>query len=760
MNSKTLKMQRNLKQKLMAAISMLLVSSLMLVTSTYAWFTLSTAPEVTGITTAVGANGNLEMALLNPGLQDRDATGKLAGLKAEWEKSIISSSADSMDAAGKLISEANITWGNLVDLSDTNTYGLNNINLYPSQLQTTTVGGDTIAATPLSRPVFGADGRVAELKADTLTASYASNTFSNEGAFGVRAVGTSSSMTARELAHRAALSSASTASTNAKSAASGALKTHGNVLAGMAITHVGDEGASFTYEQVNTLKQVIEALATSHSHIENAMKWYIVAHNIAPETENDSTYLAIQNKIMDEAMTLALIKEDSTITKPSNFDAIYEKLEASKKNVTDALDALPDGLASGGSYVWSDFSGALNEVMDYNEMMLNGLTMNQVTEKEGNTYKNASVIINAMGKEGLQLQMGTGSGVFADIADFCGTYSATITFPTGTNVMGVEIGGVEATMTTNKPANPTHLATMRENTNNFAAAAGGEATKSITDFYGYIVDLAFRTNAAGSNLLLQADATDRIYGEEGNNEDTMGGGSTMTFTASEAFGVPSVQALMKNLRIVFFATDTNVIIGEARLDSEHATIEGNVVTMKMGMWDKQNATFKTGNAANVITGLSQNQAKAISVLVYLDGTTVTNADVATSGTSSMTGTMNLQFSSDAELAPMEYTDLKDGKSSTEPSQTINMTKVDVDAAAKEAGIAVTKAIGTSGTGFGVILSGDLSNKVVKATVSGNEIQGVPTVVSGVNGYTFAYTEALTAETTVVISVTEAPAVSE
>ncbi|MBQ8230766.1 MAG: hypothetical protein IJZ34_02365, partial [Lachnospiraceae bacterium] len=62
MNKKTLKRQQDLKTKLMAAISMLLVSSLMMVTSTYAWFTLSTAPEVTGITTAVGANGNLEMA--------------------------------------------------------------------------------------------------------------------------------------------------------------------------------------------------------------------------------------------------------------------------------------------------------------------------------------------------------------------------------------------------------------------------------------------------------------------------------------------------------------------------------------------------------------------------------------------------------------------------------------------------------------------------------------------------------------------------
>ena len=58
------KRKQDIKTKLMAAIAMLLVSSIMMVSSTYAWFTLSTAPEVTGIQTAVGANGNLEMALL------------------------------------------------------------------------------------------------------------------------------------------------------------------------------------------------------------------------------------------------------------------------------------------------------------------------------------------------------------------------------------------------------------------------------------------------------------------------------------------------------------------------------------------------------------------------------------------------------------------------------------------------------------------------------------------------------------------------
>lgn len=60
---------------------------------------------------------------------------------------------------------------------------------------------------------------------------------------------------------------------------------------------------------------------------------------------------------------------------------------------------------------------------------------------------------------------------------------------------------------------------------------------------------------------------------------------------------------------------------------------------------------------DAIMPLTQNTAHKLSVLVYLDGNTVANKDVAATGSSSMKGTMNLQFSSSANLVPMEYADL-------------------------------------------------------------------------------------------------------
>ena len=154
--TKTVRMPAGIRNKLLAAIAMLLVSSIMMVSSTYAWFTLSTAPEVTGITTSVGANGNLEMALLNG--QTFADMGKIGSAVGD-------------SSAVKAVKEANITWGNLVDLSDAS-YGLNLIALNPAALNYTDDTKTAVGTTLLMTAEYGADGRVATLKDNTITGVY------------------------------------------------------------------------------------------------------------------------------------------------------------------------------------------------------------------------------------------------------------------------------------------------------------------------------------------------------------------------------------------------------------------------------------------------------------------------------------------------------------------------------------------------------------------------------------------------------------
>ena len=69
--------------------------------------------------------------------------------------------------------------------------------------------------------------------------------------------------------------------------------------------------------------------------------------------------------------------------------------------------------------------------------------------------------------------------------------------------------------------------------------------------------------------------------------------------------------------------------------------------------------------------LTQNVATALSVTVYLDGHVVDNSMVASEGTISMGGSLNLQFSSDADLSAMSYTPLQGGGSSSTETEASN-----------------------------------------------------------------------------------------
>ena len=144
-----------LRNKLIAAISMLLVSSIMMVSSTYAWFTLSTAPEVKNISTTVAGNGSLEIALM-------PTDGLLSSITA--------------GAVGKTaaLTDKNIKWGNQVVLSEgeNDPYGLNDISLNPAQLNYEKADGAAEAAFVPSKPLaiakYGFDGRIAGLDAQNV----------------------------------------------------------------------------------------------------------------------------------------------------------------------------------------------------------------------------------------------------------------------------------------------------------------------------------------------------------------------------------------------------------------------------------------------------------------------------------------------------------------------------------------------------------------------------------------------------------------
>lgn len=754
MNKKMSKRERDIKSKLMAAISMLLVSSIMMVSTTYAWFTLSTAPEVTGISTSVGANGNLEMALLPEN-----------GLNAEKDYGITTNVGDSTAAIGV----RNTTWGNLVDLGSTelakDTYGLHKITLYPSALNVSTwedeakLNPKQIADTMLKTPAYGADGRVSALKEDTITSLYvtASENFPQKAGTGVRAIGTAAGMTDRQLAYRNARSAASTAMAQAKDKASQSLNNNGKALGNIAVAKAMGTTA-YKQADVAALKAIVNDLLGEEGktgvlqYIEDAYKSYIIATGASASAQgamDDTEFKAFSSAISG----CATIEEVQTklatysITLPSNISTYMSELAATKATVKSAQTQL--NALTGETITWADLSTPLNKLADMNAMTVNGYTVDQLaaTEADGSRPGLNQLIGDVTSGRGIIVTMSSGGGVYADIADHCGNYTANVTLEDIT-YNGIGPLSMQATMETQSTKN--YLTLISTVVTGFGAPTGGTGqTMPVTDFYGYIIDLAFRTNAAESNLLLQTTPVDRIYT---NNTDvtaeTMGGGSTMTFTATNAgFTQDQMLELMDAIDIIFMDPASGNVMATAKLDKAGATKSGDgaSVTASIYLYEKKASvttyeevpadasgnrpgathvqvptyrkaensdstesikyiadasapngfreavageapthvlgepTYRTPNsdetathksttvgggaelikdtAKAVIAPLTQNVAKAVSALVYLDGENITNADVAANASTSMTGTLNLQFASSANLVPMNYTPL-------------------------------------------------------------------------------------------------------
>lgn len=134
-----------IRERVIAVALLFAMSMAMMTSATFAWLTISRAPEVTAVSTTVAANGNLEIAL---------ATTDEAGKTNPPGESKVG---DSSAAEGQSVTAANITWGNLVNLSDPS-YGLEHLALRPAQLNTA-----ALLVSPLYGAQYAGDGRVTQL---------------------------------------------------------------------------------------------------------------------------------------------------------------------------------------------------------------------------------------------------------------------------------------------------------------------------------------------------------------------------------------------------------------------------------------------------------------------------------------------------------------------------------------------------------------------------------------------------------------------
>ena len=663
--------KRDIKSKLVAAVCMLLVSCIMMVSSTYAWFTLSTAPEVTGITTAIGANGNLEMALI-PGM--KDATTAYATIAEAM--AAIGNATGSLSAV-----EANTTWGNLVNLED-DSYGMDKITLYPAKLEAT---NNVIPDYYLSTPKYGADGRFSGLNQTALSAIYSNGAFGTTG-FGVRAVGTSSGMSAMEMAYRSALAAGNNAMQSAIASSKSAVSTGGSKLASMAVTKATGT-TTFSAADKTALVDAYDGILTAIGHIETALKNYLIADYLSSGAKNETNYAAAVTEM--EALSLADL---ATYVGNTNLTTYVTTLNTMKTNATNsktALNTLAPDAADGVSYTWGALDDHVKALADMDAMELNDYTMDHWMEKDtAGNYVHLGDLVGLMGNLEMTINAdGSDTGYYAQLANFVDDFSTPATI-SGIQYNGISADNLKVTMNVYKATTVTtaYLPAAKSEATTYDSSVFSGGGSNLSDFYGYIVDLAFRTNAADSYLQLQTEGVDRIYSDNTANPTTMGGGSTMSFTlpADSDFATDRLSNLMSFVRVVFFdPSNSNTILGYARLDVSTAKItgsatEGWTVEMQLKMWDASIDADSDGTAeggwatSQKIIDLVQNTATAVSAMVYLDGESLSNADIANEN---LTGTMNLQFSSSAELKPMEYGDLRKESTTTTGDSTVTATQM-------------------------------------------------------------------------------------
>lgn len=662
--NKTQKRQLNLRNKLFAAIAMLLVSSIMMVSTTYAWFTLSTAPEVQGITTTVGSNGNLEIALSPRSGRGTDVVDGAVG---------VSNSAWTVK---------NLTWGNLLDLSDTS-YGLEDLVLSPAQL-VLTQGADknSLPAAPLATPVYGNDGRIADLDDNTIiggktvvegTEDTLSDGYSVGGVRGVRAVGTASTMSEQTLAKTKGMAAIKKGQEDAVRAASTSLSANGNALANMLVAHAmaGDADNNDYKDYVDELTALVTGLNNSSKAIGESIRGMLL---VASSTIEDTTAFTSAKSVIENTASveelLGKTEVASLVSSNATLTQLITAWRAINTQVTTAEEKLPS--ASDDKVTWDEVSPVLGYLMNTantDAVLINGDSINKVKENKDNY----NYLLN-LAKD-LKITMGEDSGIYYDIAAITGniqsSMKAQIMYP------GSPID-VDANISTVHPG-PYMLDTLYTAANGINPA-GGEAKSVIDVYYGYILDFMFRTNVSGSYLKLLTDGAQRIY-TDATNQDTMGNGSTFTFAFNEtpAEGEAKVTAamvkgLVESLRVVFFDPDTNEVYGVAKATSSstatNATTNKTEVVGYLKLCEctinaDGYATAGDANGSDKLCDLSQNTAKALSVMVMLDGNNVTNANILAEGV--LTGTLNLQFGSSATLTPMQNQDLKTGKVEETPT---------------------------------------------------------------------------------------------
>ena len=777
--SEILEMKKGIKAKLMAATSLLLVSAILLSLTTYAWFILSTAPEVTEMQTTAGANGSLEIAL-----QSGDTVSDIKNRVGD------------SSAVGSL-KEANSTWGNVVDLSG-NTYGLQGLSLLPARLNMN-ADGTVSKSSPLKMPLFGQDGRISELanlnsmryddtvknyvagqQNDHGVLVYADDDSINNGSKDEKRLDRQGLIdTTREqivklrtslrkdlvqtmednqegisiiLYHTVNLSKGGNGSTESGSdwqqdnigkyelddyyCIQKLLSSFSDIQAKSAKSVRHALLACAAADTTNYPKDVATGEAKELSALYAKYQTLPIGGLESDESEAQETVYNIANKnkaklekingptaeqqaliqayasVMDAARSTTDVRvriknaqDGITTDNIKRLAENYTNLEEQSKQefsreITGSILKLFDFMAAvdGGIYVTDEIDANHAPRTLYDEIQSAGSNKYYYFKNDKPTQLPT------------RFYMLKNSGLFSSLATLAGDFeskpiermnkvnlppptfgvdykyymtqirASTAEWPSAGDVKWGDTFGFD-------PDKNTGCLQAVYNATSGLKAEGSViyviTSASRVNAYGYAMDLAFRSTESGK-LLLQQNAVDRVTGKDSDTPEgrlpststTQGSGSTVEFLLRKSTqehleddsAAERAMALLKCLRVAFLEDDGDwKLLCVAKLDdnktafSDYSSSETVKVTGQLKLYS---AKYSASGSLTLeertdqsIVDLSPNNPKGIKTLVYLDGDEVQNAFLTPDQPFSLSGSINLQFATDAQnLKPMEYTD--------------------------------------------------------------------------------------------------------
>lgn len=705
---KILAMQKQVTGKLMAAISMLLVSAILMCLTSYAWFILSTAPEVSNLKTTAGANGALEIAL--------QSTNEAGTGRADITSAVGSSHAKNAATV------SNTYWGNVVDLTEG--YGLEHVTLYPSRLKLTPtkVDGKTSYAvdtgTILQVPQFGQDGRVTGLLDATKT-HYDGEKFTTGNNWGVNVLGAVSENVgeedtivltyARDIVLEQAREKVAAYRAELRSDMKNLIERNSLGIMGWMASliipnFINDE------TKYQTMKDYVSSMDTITTEAMDAVRWALIANAAADEinfSSDDPENMRELGFIYANYLQMPLTGENSV------------QSNATKYGYTDIAEA-----AAAIDVSRARVEMAQQEIDDKNHKIGNaGLMLISPSE---------TVMHGSKGESGVEYVMSalpydfshvvtkdtiytfapgedlTGANLFSEIAAVIGDYTGDMVVWISVNEKGAPTGMVgeePSDLTGYKKCVYTIKATSgssydkwkdvddlssiaRQEDGKFAADANVgtlgvvlnqiegivapgtievKITRSDVTAYGYSADLAFRASKS-TNLLLQQKGIARVSGDDSGSEtevpDTMGGGSEVQFTVPGDMSEDQVKNLLRGLYIVFMNTKSGTIYKVAAVDASSVKVSWTdipaSVTASLALYEPafgEDGTLSLGQSAgDVITALVGDEAIYISAVAYLSGDAVDSTMFSATQGISLDGKINLQFASSETLTPMTYSD--------------------------------------------------------------------------------------------------------